>query len=295
LENVRVLVLHPHEKVRGVLQEQVVSWRARVTGCATGREALAELEAAYRLGDGYRIALVAHDVSDMPVEAFAVAVKGDPRVSDVVLVMLTSIGQQGDAERLRSVGFDAYLTKPTRPSQLADVVSAVWSVKRCGTREVFVTRHTILEARARNAAAHADTSPRARVLVAEDNVVNQRVAVRLLETLGCRVDIASSGVEAIKKLEANTYDLVLMDCQMPEMDGYEATREIRRRESRAGTRTKIVAMTAHALPGDREKCFEAGMDDFMSKPVRRESLAEVIDRHVAGSDTPEAVPVAPDD
>jgi two-component system, sensor histidine kinase and response regulator len=295
LEGVRVLVLHPHEKVRGVLQEQVLSWSARVTGCATGSEALAELEAAYRLDDVYRIAIVAHDIPDMPVEAFAVAVKGDPRIDDVVLVMLTSIGQQGDAERLRSVGFDAYLTKPTRPSQLADVVSAVWSVKRRGTREVFVTRHTIMEARSRNAAAHVESGPRARVLVAEDNVVNQRVAVRLLETLGCRVDIAGSGIEAIKMLEANSYDLVLMDCQMPEMDGYEATREIRRRESRAGGRTTIVAMTAHALPGDREKCVEAGMDDFVSKPVRRDTLAEVIDRHVMGCAQPEATPIMPDE
>ena len=281
LEGVRVLVLHRHEKVRGVLDEQVASWRARVTGVATGAEAIAEMEAAYRLGDPYRIAIVAHDVPDMPVEAFAVAVKGDPRVADVVLVMLTSLGQQGDAERLRSVGFDAYLTKPTRPSQLADVVSAVWSVKqRGGAREVFVTRHTIAEARAHDAAKRAGAAPRARVLVAEDNVVNQRVAVRLLETLGCRVDVACSGLEAIKMLEAGAYDLVLMDCQMPEMDGYEAAREIRRRETRAGGRTTIVAMTAHALTGDREKCLEAGMDDFVSKPVRRDTLADVIDRHV---------------
>jgi len=239
------------------------------------------MEAGCRDGDPYRIAIVAHDVADMPVEAFAVAVKGDPRVSEVVLVMLTSLGQQGDAERLRSVGFDAYLTKPTRPSQLADVVSAVWSVKRRGAREVFVTRHTIMEARAHDVSSRKSSDPRARVLVAEDNVVNQRVAVRLLETLGCSVDIAASGLEAIKMLEAGAYDLVLMDCQMPEMDGYEATREIRRREARAGGRTKIVAMTAHALAGDREKCVEAGMDDFVTKPVRRDTLADVIDRHVA--------------
>ncbi len=280
LEGVRVLVLHRHHKVRGVLQEQVASWGARAHGVATGAEALSELEAAYRLGDPYGIAVVAHDIADMPVEAFAVAVKSDPRVSDVVLVMLTSLGQQGDAERLRSVGFDAYLTKPTRPSQLADVVSAVWSVKRNGSRAVFVTRHTILEARAHNAATQADATPRAHILVAEDNVVNQRVAVRLLETLGCRVDVATSGVEAIKMLEDGDYDLVLMDCQMPEMDGYEATREIRRREARAGGRTTIVAMTAHALSGDREKCVDAGMDDFVTKPVRRDTLADVIDRHV---------------
>ena len=280
LEGVRVLVLHRHPKVRGVLQEQVTGWRARVTGVATGAEALSQMEAAYRAGDPYRIAIVTQDVPDMPVEAFAVAVKGDPRVSDIVLVMLTSLGQQGDAERLRSVGFDAYLTKPTRPSQLADVVSAVWSVKRRGAREVFVTRHTIMEARAHDASSRKDSDPRARILVAEDNVVNQRVAVRLLETLGCAVDIAASGLEAIKMLESGAYDLVFMDCQMPEMDGYEATREIRRREARSGGRTKIVAMTAHALAGDREKCVEAGMDDFVTKPVRRDTLADVIDRHV---------------
>jgi CheY-like chemotaxis protein len=118
------------------------------------------------------------------------------------------------------------------------------------------------------------------VLVAEDNAVNQRAAARMLEVLGCTVDVAGNGLEALEKLETSQYDLVLMDCQMPDMDGYEATREIRRRESNGRPRTTVVAMTAHALPGDREKCFEAGMDDFVAKPIRKELIAEVIERHL---------------
>jgi CheY-like chemotaxis protein len=156
-------------------------------------------------------------------------------------------------------------------------------MKQHGAREVLVTRHTINEARARVAAERAHDHPRATVLVAEDNVVNQRVAIRMLETLGCRVEVANSGVEALKKLTSARYDLVFMDCQMPEMDGYEATREIRRRESRTGRRTPIVAMTGHALPDDRARCVDAGMDDFLCKPVRRDALADVIERHLAPS------------
>ncbi len=285
LAGVRILAVHGHDKVRGVLAEQVDGWGARAGAVATGADAIAELHAARAANDPYGIAIIAFDLPDMALESLAAAVKGDPAIRDTALVMLTPIGAQGDAERLRAAGYDAYVTRPTRTSQLVDVVSALWSIKRRGVREVFVTRHTIAEARAQESAARSDAAARARVLVAEDNVVNQRVATRLLERLGCHVEVAASGLEVLKKLEAASYDLVFMDCQMPEMDGYEATREIRRREERGAGRTPIVAMTAHALPGDREKCLEVGMDDFVAKPIRRDTLAEVIDRHVSKSPT----------
>ena len=286
LVGVRILAVHGHDKVRGVLAEQVDGWGARAVAVATGADALAELRAACAANDPYGIAIIAFDLPDMALESLAAAVKGDPAIRDTAMVMLTPIGAQGDAERLRAAGYDAYVTRPTRTSQLADVVSALWSIKRRGVREVFVTRHTIAEARARESAARSEAKARARVLVAEDNVVNQRVATRLLERLGCDVDVAASGLEVLKKLEAGAYDLVFMDCQMPEMDGYEATREIRRREQRGAGRTPIVAMTAHALPGDREKCLEVGMDDFVAKPIRKDTLAEVIDRHVSKGSLP---------
>jgi CheY-like chemotaxis protein len=271
LAGVRILAVHGHDKVRGVLAEQIEGWGARATAVATGAQAIAELRAARAAGDPYGIAIVAFELPDMTLEDLASAVKGDAATRNTALVMLTPIGAQGDAERLRAAGYDAYVTRPTRTSQLADVISALWSIKCRGVREVFVTRHTITEAKARESAARLEPGARARVLVAEDNVVSQRVATRLLERLGCRVEVAASGLEVLKKLEAESYDLVFMDCRMPEMDGYEATREIRRREVRNAARTPIVAMTAHALPGDREKCLEAGMDDFVAKPIRNVS------------------------
>jgi len=149
LKGVRVLVLHQHDKVRAVLGEQLEAWGARRTGVATGQKAMEELRVAAAANDPYHIAIVADDVEDLPVEALALAVKSDKATESTCLVMLTSLGAQGDAERLRAVGFDAYLTRPTRPSQMAGVISAVWSVKRHGVREVFVTRHTLEEARIR--------------------------------------------------------------------------------------------------------------------------------------------------
>jgi two-component system sensor histidine kinase/response regulator len=150
LSGVRLLVLHHHDKVRGVLEEQLKAWGARASGVASGNAAMKVLRDAATAGDPYHIAIVADDVSDLPVEALALAVKSDAATEALCLVMLTSLGAQGDAERLRAVGFDAYLTRPTRPSQLASVISAVWSVKRHGVREVFVTRHTLDEARSRS-------------------------------------------------------------------------------------------------------------------------------------------------
>ena len=149
LKGVRVLVLHQHDKVRAVLGEQLEAWGARRTGVSTGEAAMIELRNAAATKDPYHIAIIADNVEDLPVEALALAVKSDAMTESTCLVMLTSLGAQGDAERLRAVGFDAYLTRPTRPSQMAGVISAVWSVKRHGVREVFVTRHTIEEARTR--------------------------------------------------------------------------------------------------------------------------------------------------
>jgi signal transduction histidine kinase len=149
LKGVRVLILHQHDKVRSVLSEQLESWGARCTGVSIGNAAMTELRTAATGDDAYHIAIIADTVEDLPVEALALAVKSDKLTESTCLVMLTSLGAQGDAERLRAVGFDAYLTRPTRPSQMAGVISAVWSVKRHGVREVFVTRHTIDEARIR--------------------------------------------------------------------------------------------------------------------------------------------------
>jgi signal transduction histidine kinase/DNA-binding response OmpR family regulator len=280
LDGVRIMVVQRHDKVRAVHIEQLTACAARVGGVASGAAAVSQLHAALQAGDPYRIVVVAHDVPDMTVEALATVIKGDPALKPVVLVMLTTLGQQGDADRLRAAGFDAYLTQPTRPSQLADVLSAVWSVKEKGVREVFVTRHTILESRTRHAAEAGNAPIRARVLVAEDNAVNRKTASRMLELLGCHVDVATDGEEAVRMLASDSYDLIFMDCQMPKLDGYEATREIRRREASGGIRTTIIAMTAHALPGDREKCIEAGMDDYVSKPIRKDAVSEVINRHL---------------
>jgi CheY-like chemotaxis protein/HPt (histidine-containing phosphotransfer) domain-containing protein len=196
------------------------------------------------------------------------------------MVMLTSGGQRGDVTRLRKVGFAGYLIKPVKKAHLyeclATVLGLVESLPASAPGPV-ITRHLLSEEKKR----------RIRILIAEDNVVNQKVAVRMLEKLGYRADAVADGREAVRALKRIPYDLVLMDVQMPQMDGFEATRIIRDPDSCIlHPHVPIVAMTAHALKGDRQKCLEAGMDDYISKPVALPALQRVIDRYLEARSIP---------
>ena len=277
----RVLVVDDHEINRRVLVEQVAGWGLRADSCPSVNEALAALREASGLGDAYRIAVLDGQMPGMDSESLARAIKADPALRETVLVMLTSIGQRGDARRLAEAGFAAYLVKPVRPSELMDTLTTVWGARTQNLSTPLITRHTLAEVRAAKTPPPVETSQhnRAYVLVAEDNIVNRKVAAGMLEELGCRVDVACSGREAVERAAQLAYDLVFMDCQMPEMDGYQATAEIRTHEG-ATRHTPIIAMTAHNMEGDREKCLAAGMDDYASKPVEPAKLQEFIDKWV---------------
>jgi two-component system, sensor histidine kinase and response regulator len=212
--------------------------------------------------------------------SLARAIKEDEALSGVRLVLLTSFGQRGHGAEAARIGIAAYLTKPVDESELYDCLVEVLARGQARRASALVTRHSLRERR---------PPPGARVLVAEDNEVNQKVAVRLLEKLGYRVEVADNGQQAVEALQRSRYDAVLMDGQMPIVDGFEATRRIRALED-ARRRTPIIAMTASAMKGDRERCLEAGMDDYVSKPVTLEAVAAALRRWVKHS---EAAPDGP--
>jgi CheY-like chemotaxis protein/HPt (histidine-containing phosphotransfer) domain-containing protein len=205
----------------------------------------------------------------------AAAIKADPVLETTPLVILTSLGERGHAAAAQAAGVAGYLAKPVREAHLKVCLARVLSGGSMAPDQApglelpkrrLVTRHTLSES------LPGDHN---RILLAEDNEVNQRVAVRMLEKLGFRVDVAANGRQALEALDAMNYDLVLMDCQMPEMDGFEATRALRLKEG-GGRRTPVVAMTANAMEGDRERCLEAGMDGYLPKPVRPDELADAV-------------------
>jgi len=194
------------------------------------------------------------------------------------LIMITSLGQRGDSKRLEAVGFAGYLVKPIRQGQLRDMLCLVLGRGIHGTpssEKTIFTRHTVAECAGRHE----------RILLVEDNITNQLVAVKLLEKLGYRSDVAANGREALTALRGIPYDLVFMDCQMPEMDGFEATRRIRSGDAGQAHRSiPIIAMTARAMQGDREKCLEAGMNDYLPKPIDGAALARVLDQWMGRTD-----------
>ena len=203
--------------------------------------------------------------------ALARIIKTDEKLRDTRLVLCSSLGQRGDAKRMQEIGFAAYLTKPVRHREIIDCLSAVLLAGTAVAQQSqpIVTRHTIREMR----------RGVVRILLAEDNITNQQVALGILKKLGLRADAVANGKEAVKALETLPYDLVLMDVQMPEMNGLEATRHIRNLQSAVRNhRIPIIAMTAGAMQGDREKCLEAGMNDYVSKPVSPQALAEALDK-----------------
>jgi CheY-like chemotaxis protein len=206
------------------------------------------------------------------------AIKDDPSLSATRLVLLTSIGDD-IGEEARRAGADAWLTKPVKQSQLYDILATVMGKEP--SHEVSTTGHPGSSEATPSALAQTTGQPRGSVLLAEDNAVNQKVAVRMLEKLGYRADVAADGLEALEMHSRGSYGAILMDVQMPQMDGYAATKEIREREGGAERYTPIIAMTANAMEGDREKAIEAGMDDYVSKPVKLEELGAVLERWVS--------------
>jgi signal transduction histidine kinase/CheY-like chemotaxis protein len=278
LRNLRVLVVDDNEVNRRVLHEQITSWGMRSDSFAAGEEALEALREAKAGGDPYHFAILDYQMPGMDGAELARAVKANAQIRETVVVLLTSVSQWIAVRQKESGTIDASLVKPVRQSQLLNTLSTAWSKKH----QLSVPTHARADRpveEMRGALAVLFGGLPVRVLVADDNIVNQRVALRMLEKLGMRPDLAADGREALEKFGLLPYDLIFMDCQMPEMDGYAATREIRRREG-PNQHVPIVAMTAEVLAGCRERCLAAGMDDHLPKPVKMEFLFEALRKWV---------------
>ena len=277
LTGVRALVVDDNAVNRRVLEEQLGGWTLRHASCASGDEALRVLREAHAAADPFRIAILDHWMPGLDGEALGRAIKADPLLASTSLVMLTSLGQRGDAARLKEIGFAGYLVKPVAQSDLFAALVSIWTTHAERLASRFVTRHTIAESVGREGRRRQAERYAAHVLVAEDNATNQFVARLMLTNLGCTVEIAVDGSEAVRMVGAGNYDIVFMDCEMPVMDGFEATATIRARND-AKAQLPIVAVTAQAMQGDRERCLRAGMNDYISKPVQPEAFAAALKR-----------------
>jgi signal transduction histidine kinase/CheY-like chemotaxis protein len=270
----RILIVDDNATNRYVLQEQLKMWECRNEEASNGVQALEELGRAVESKDPYEIAIVDMQMPEMDGETLGQKIKQDSDLKNTILVLMTSMGRRGDAKRLEKIGFAAYLTKPIRQSKLYDCLATVTGIQEKAAEErpvAIVTRHSIAE----------DQKRRVRILLAEDNIINQKVALSILGKLGYSADAVANGKEAVNALEMIPYDIVLMDCQMPEMDGYESTGEIRNPESKVlDHMVPVIAMTANAMQGDREKCLEAGMDDYLTKPVKPQELFDMLEKWI---------------
>jgi CheY-like chemotaxis protein len=281
LTGVKALVVDDVAVNVQLMSEWLFDWGMRVESAASGGEALDLMRTAAHRGDPVQVAILDYLMPGMDGEMVARAVRADPQLAGVSLVLATSAVQRGDADRFHAAGFNAYLTKPCRAETLVAALEAALA-RGPGWRaqEPIITRHSLMQRARTDSGEHrapppgSPIVPHRRVLLAEDNPVNQMVAVKMLERLGCRVDVAADGAEALEMSARFPYDVIFMDVQMPNVDGLEATRRIRRRDG--GTQVRILAMTANAMDGDREKCIEAGMDGYVSKPVTPDSLSRAL-------------------
>ena len=277
MSNVRTLIIDPNHIYQRILYEQVSVCGLRSRVVSSCEEALATLKKAREAGDPFQIALLTYQALMMDGATLRQAITSDPFFSELSLVLLTHAGQRGDATRIAEMGFAAYLSGPFRQNEIIEALTRVWTARVKGEEIGLITRHTIAESLdpAKQEQQFQEQEIHANVLVVEDNPINQEVAVEILSTLGCHADIASNGEDAVAMYEAGSYDAILMDCQLPKMDGYAATRAIRERET-DGDHIPIIALTAHALKGDRERCLDAGMDDYLAKPVNPEMVMSAL-------------------
>ena len=265
LREVEALVVDDNFTNRQLMKSMLSRWGMRPTVVDGGRPALEALGQAKSAGHPFALALLDAHMPGMDGFALAKQIRDNPELQGTMLMMLTSGGSAGDGAQCRELGISAYLPKPIRQSELLEGISRV--LQRLPTKETpVVARQSLREER-----------NRVRILLAEDNLVNQTVAVRLLEKHGYTVNVAGNGRAALAALEQDNFDLVLMDVQMPELDGFETTAAIRTKEQLTGAHIPILAMTAHALKGDQERCIAAGMDGYLSKPIRVEELLAIVE------------------
>jgi two-component system sensor histidine kinase/response regulator len=272
LRDLHALIVDDNFTNRKVLTGMLTRWGMKPTAVEGGRAALQALEVAKSTGRPFPLILLDGQMPEMDGFTLAERIKKDPELVGATIMMLTSAGHLGDASRCRELGISAYLVKPICQGELLQGICDVLNLSP-QKKVPLVTRHTLREAR-----------NRARVLLAEDNAVNQTLAVRLLEKRGYVVSVASNGRQALSAIEKEHFDVVLMDVQMPEMDGLDATMAIREKEKSTGEHIPIIAMTAHALKGDEERCLSVGMDAYISKPIRTNELFATIERFLGNGD-----------
>ena len=281
LRNLRVLIVDDNEINRRVIHEQISNWGMRNGSYSSGEKALEAIREAEANGDPYDFVIADYQMPGLDGASLASVVAKDSLSAKPIFVILTSVGHLMQAKGLHSA-IDACLAKPVRASQLLNALVTAWSKKRANAL-------TQADPSVTGAPSHPSVVAGMfaqlgfRVLVVEDNIVNQRVAVRMLERLGLAVDVAGNGSVALQILERQRYDIIFMDCQMPIMDGYEAATEIRRREAQ-GAHTTIIAMTADVLKGSRERCLAAGMDSFISKPVKLDDLVKALQSKLSSTE-----------
>jgi signal transduction histidine kinase/CheY-like chemotaxis protein len=267
LRELHVLIVDDNYTNRRILQSMLEGWGMRATAVEGGRAAMQALEVAKSTGDLFPLILLDCQMPEIDGFALADQIQQDPDLGAVATVMLTSAGRLGDAARCRELGILAYLVKPFHRGELLEAICQILIKKTPAANDTpLVTRYTLRE-----------DEHRARVLLAEDNPVNQTLVVRVLEKRGYTVKVTSDGRGALEALENGQFDVVLMDVQMPGMDGFEATAAIRAKEMLAGGHIPIIALTAHALKGDKEQCIAAGMDSYLSKPIRAIELVSTIE------------------
>ncbi len=280
LSGMRILGVDDNATNRTILTKTLEGFGCRVDTVASGSKSIEVLRNALRNGDPYQVVLLDMQMPGMDGEQIVRALKGDPALKDIRIIVMTSIGQRGDASHMEALGCSGYLLKPVRQHMLYEALEAVMG--RGEEKEpAIITRHLLAEQK-----QHSNQ----RVLVAEDNPINQKLAAILLNKAGYSVDAVENGLQVVEKAKEGKYNAILMDVQMPEMDGFEATRRIREWEGGTHPRIPIIAMTAHAMKGDRGRCLAAGMDDYVPKPLEIHILLDVLDRWLEPSGTEDTQP-----
>lgn len=271
LRGIKVLVADDNATNRRILEAMLRRWEMNVNSVESGEQALAQLSAAAKTAAPFALILTDMHMPGMDGFKLVERIRQMPNLSTPTIMMLTSSESRGDAERCKGLGVSAYLLKPIRQSELREAIARVVGAREQEKALPLITHHSV----------QAPQIPfeALRILLAEDNLVNQRLMTRLLEKRGHRVVVAANGREALAALEKDRYDLVLMDIQMPEINGMEATARIREKEKLTGGHQPIVALTAHAMKGDQELCLAAGMDGYLAKPIRAQELDRILDQY----------------